>query len=72
VAAVKPNPAHVATVVDPAVVRAEIEKYVKTAQKYGTPFDYVLKDISTVGFRPQNLMVWSKTVSDVLDEYYGK
>ena len=22
--------------------------------------------------RPQNLMVWAETVSDVLDEFYGK
>jgi hypothetical protein len=72
VAAVKPNPAHVAVVTDPAVVRAEIEKYVEASAKYGTPFDYVLKDISTVGFRPENLMIWSKTVSDVLDVHYGK
>ena len=29
-----------------------------------------LKDISTVGYRPQNLMVWAETVSDVLDWLY--
>ena len=72
VAAVKPNPAHVAIATDPAVIRAEIEKYVLLSEKYGTPFDYVLKDISTVGYKPQNLIVWAQTVSDVLDAHYGK
>ena len=33
--------------------------------------DYVLKDITTVSRKPQNLIVWAETVSDVMDEYYG-
>ena len=68
----KPNPANVADVTDPEVVRKEIVETVKACQKYGCPVDITLKDISTVGYRPQNLMVWAKTVSDVLDEYYGE
>ena len=38
---------------------------------YGCPYDYVLKDISTVSHKPENLIVWAQTVSDVLDKYYG-
>lgn len=67
----KPNPAHVAIKTDPEVIRKEVEKTVQLCQKYGCPFDYTLKDISTVSHRPENLIVWSKTVSDVLDAYYG-
>jgi len=68
----KPNPANVANVTDPDVIRHEITETVEAAQKFGCPVDFTLKDISTVGYRPQNLMVWAETVSDVLDEYYGK
>lgn len=68
----KPNPAHVAMSVDPDVVRAETEKTVKLCQKYGCPVEFVLKDISTVSNRPENLITWSKTVTEVIDAYYGE
>lgn len=68
----KPNPAHVAHRTDPAEIREEIEETVKLCIKYGCPCDITLKDISTVSNRPENLILWAQTVSDVLDEYYGK
>ena len=68
----KPNPANVAIRTDPEVIRNEIEKTVKACIKYGCPFDYVLKDISTVSNSPENLIVWADTVSGVLDKYYGE
>lgn len=68
----KPNPANVAIKTDPEVIRKETEETVKLCQKYGCPVEFVLKDISTVSHRPENLIVWAQTVSDVLDEYYGK
>ncbi len=68
----KPNPAHVSMRTDPDVIRREIEETVKICTKYGCPYDYVLKDISTVSNRPGNLILWSKAVSDVLDRYYGE
>ena len=68
----KPNPANVAIMTDPEVIRRETEKTVKLCQKYGCPAELVLKDISTVSHRPENLIVWAQTVSDVLDAYYGK
>ena len=68
----KPNPANVAHRTDPAVVRAEIEETARLCVKYGCPCDITLKDISTVGYRPQNLIDWAKAASAVLDEYYGK
>ena len=67
----KPNPANVAISTDPEVIRKETETTVKLCQKYGCPAELVLKDISTVSHRPENLIVWANTVSDVLDKYYG-
>lgn len=68
----KPNPANVAISTDPDVIRCETEKTVKLAIKHGCPLELVLKDISTVSFHPENLIIWANTVSDVLDEYYGE
>lgn len=68
----KPNPANVAIATDPDVIRKETEETVKLCQKYGCPVEFVLKDISTVSFHPENLIIWSNTVSEVLDEYYGQ
>lgn len=67
----KPNPAYVATVTDPEVIRKEISETARICLKYGCPCDITLKDISTVSDRPENLIVWAKTASEVLDEYYG-
>ena len=67
----KPNPANVAIKTDPEVIKHEIEDTVKACIKYGCPYDIVLKDISTVSHRPENLIIWAQTVSDVLDKYYG-
>ena len=67
----KPNPAHVAIRTDPEVIRKETEHTVKLCQKYGCPVEFVLKDISTVSYHPENLMIWSEAVSEVLDAYYG-
>ena len=68
----KPNPANVAISTDAEVIRHETEKTVKLCQRYGCPVEFVLKDISTVSHRPENLIVWAQTVSDVLDAYYGQ
>lgn len=67
----KPNPANVAMVTDPEVIRAETEKTLKLCHKYGCPVEFVLKDISTVSNRPENLIVWADTVADIMDAYYG-
>ena len=68
----KPNPAFVAIKVDPDQVRKEAEETVKACLKYGCPCDITLKDISTVSDRPENLIIWAQTVSEVLDRYYGE
>ena len=68
----KPNPANVAYRTDPNVIREETEKTVKLCLKYGCPTELVLKDITTVSRRPDNLIIWANTVSEVLDQYYGE
>ncbi len=68
----KPNPTNVALTADVDVIRGEIEATVKACMKNACPYDYVLKDISTVSYHPENLIIWANTVSDVLDKYYGE
>ena len=68
----KPNPANVALSTDPDVIYKETEETVKACIKNGCPCEFVLKDISTVSNKPENLDVWAKTVSAVLDKYYGR
>ena len=68
----KPNPANVAINTDPEQIRREIEETVRLCLKYGCPCDITLKDISTVSYKPQNLILWAETASAVLDEYYGE
>ena len=68
----KPNPANVARFLDAEVIRKEICETLDACQKFACPVDITLKDISTVSYRPQNLIEWSKIVSDILDGYYGK
>jgi hypothetical protein len=38
--------------------------------KNGCPYEFVLKDISTVTYKPGNLIEWVKAVEGVIDEYY--
>ncbi|MBR2988345.1 MAG: hypothetical protein IKC64_01325 [Clostridia bacterium] len=68
----KPNPAHVAISTSPETIYKETEQTVKACIKYNCPCEFVLKDISTVSHKPQNLIVWAKTVSQVLDKYFDK
>ena len=67
----KPNPANVAISTDPEIIRKEIGETARLALKYGCPCDITLKDISTVSYKPQNLIIWAETAAEVLDEYYG-
>ncbi len=66
----KPNPANVAVATDPDNIRREIEATVQACIRNGCPCEFVLKDISTVSHRPENLIIWADAVSEVLDKYY--
>ena len=68
----KPNPANVAVSADSDVIRRETEETVRLCLKYRCPCDITLKDISTVSYRPENLIIWAETASSVLDQYYGE
>ena len=37
---------------------------------YGCPYEFVLKDISTVSNKPQNIVNWNKVVQETIDSYY--
>ena len=66
----KPNPSMVSMMTDPNAIREETRKTVEVCMKNGCAYEFVLKDISTVSYKPQNLFIWEKTVRETLDEYY--
>jgi len=67
----KPNPSHVAGVFDETVVRDEITRIIDTCHKHGCPYEFVIKDITTVGNKPENLIKWTNTVMKTIDGYYA-
>jgi len=68
----KPNPAMVAGTIDEDAIRREVSETAEVCIKYGCPWDYTLKDISTATYKIQNLTRWNEVVQETLDEYYGK
>jgi hypothetical protein len=69
VMACKPNPANV-NLFNAETVRKEISNIVELAIANKCPYEFVLKDISTVAYKPQHLIDWNKTVMETLDQYY--
>lgn len=67
----KPNPAFVAGDFSEETVRKEAEETIKICLKYGCPYEMVLKDISTVGYKPENLFKWNKVVQETIDSFYA-
>ena len=71
VMAAKPNPAFVGgQSFNPAPVEEEMRRYLDPCKEYGTTCEFVLKDVSTIGNRPENLTRWAETVSGVIDRYF--
>ena len=66
----KPNPAFVSGTFEADVVRGEISRVVEACLKNECAYEFVLKDISTVGYKPQNLIDWVKVVMETVDGYY--
>jgi hypothetical protein len=57
----KPNPAFLAGPTwDPEVVRKDIQDTLDACKRYGTPVEFILKDISTVAYQPQRLWEWAE------------
>lgn len=68
----KPNPAFVAAPqFDPAPVEAEIRKVLEACRRTHTPCEFILKDISTISGRTENLTRWVETANRVIDEFYA-
>jgi len=69
--AAKPNPAFVGgRSFNPAPVEEEIRRYLDPCKEYGTTCEFVLKDVSTIGNRSENLTLWAETVNGVIDRYF--
>ena len=63
----KPNPAPLAndTAWLPELVKNDLITACKTAEKYGNPCEIILKDVSTVGNKPERLWEWAKIAAEV-------
>lgn len=67
----KPNPAYVAgSVLDKETVEKEISNVIESCLKNSTPFEFILKDISTVSRNPKILTEWLGTVQSVINRYF--
>ena len=66
----KPNPAFVVGHMDEETVRAETKQTIEACIRYHCPFELVLKDISTVSHKPENLFRWVQTVERTIDQYF--
>ncbi len=66
----KPNPAMVATTLDEDAVRKDISHVMAACLRNSCPCEFVLKDISTVGYKPQNIIRWAQVVEETIDRYY--
>jgi hypothetical protein len=65
VASIKPNPAiFVDDVFSPELAKATIQKAVDAGGDF-SHIELIMKDISTVRYRPQNLWLWSELAMDV-------
>jgi hypothetical protein len=65
VASIKPNPAiFVDEVFSPELAKANIQKAVDAGGDF-SHIELIMKDISTVRYRPQNLWLWSEIAMDV-------
>jgi len=69
VMSIKPNPAHVGPGFDEDVIRKEIGDILASTRKNNCIFDIVLKDISTVSNKPQNLVRWAEIAMSTFMEY---
>jgi hypothetical protein len=66
----KPNPAAISGTINETALRQEIQKTIDICKRHNCPYEFVLKDISTVGHNPDNLTQWVRIVEDVIDQNY--
>jgi hypothetical protein len=46
----------------------EIRFDLEACRRTGSPLEFILKDVSTVKYRPQNLWEWEKRVMGIIQE----
>ncbi|MBA4388984.1 MAG: hypothetical protein C0404_13465 [Verrucomicrobia bacterium] len=62
----KPNPALLAgTMFDINRVREDLLTTKRICEKNGCPLEFILKDLSTVGYQPERLFQWARTAMEV-------
>jgi len=66
----KPNPANVGRDFSKEVVEKETVETIEACMQNKCPYEFVIKDISTVNNNPQNLIDWTSTVMETIDRYY--
>ena len=66
----KPNPANVARNFSREIVKKEITEIIEACIKNKCPYEFVLKDISTLNYNPDNLFKWTDTVNNIINRYY--
>jgi len=69
VMSVKPNPANAGPSFSEENVRAELKTYLDAARRHNCSFELVLKDISTVCYKPENLTKWTQIAMEMVNNY---
>ena len=65
----KPNPAFVAgNTLDEPSIRKEICATLAACKEYGTPCEFILKDITTVNNQPERLTRWAQIVNEEIEK----
>ena len=63
----KPSPALLAAEhFSPDRIRADLAKTREVCERYGCPLEFILKDISTLRYRPKRLFEWARTAMEVV------
>jgi hypothetical protein len=63
----KPSPAHLAGFWDPQAAKKDVEEILGACVKNSTPVEFLLKDISTVEYKPDNLWQWADVVRSTIN-----
>ena len=67
----KPNPANVGRDFNREAVEKETIETIEACMENKCPYEFVLKDISTVNNKPRNLIDWTNTVMQTINRYYS-
>lgn len=66
----KPNPSYLAfDTFDEDIIRKELIEAAEVCRKYNTNCEFILKDVSTVKYKPQNLERWAKIAMEIAESY---